>query len=147
MRDTVISGPAVLAWAVKGCLEWQQGGLRIPASVQNATESYRQEMDPLLEFIEECCTRSPVARVPSAELTQAYQKWAKGANKEMLSSKRLMEKLRGMGCQTGVMIRANSALRRYVVGIGLIGGEDSDDGQDEPSPDEPKLTLRKTRIY
>jgi putative DNA primase/helicase len=147
LRDTVISGPAVLAWAVRGCLDWQRGGLRIPASVQNATESYRQEMDPLLEFIEECCTRSPVARVISAELTQAYQRWAKGAGKEAYSGKRLMDKLRNMGCQTGVVIKVNGTTRKCVVGLGLLGSESGEDGQDEPSPDEPRLTLRKTKIY
>lgn len=53
LRDTSLSGPAILAWAVKGCLEWQVSGLGIPPLVQEATDSYREEMDPIKEFLEE----------------------------------------------------------------------------------------------
>ncbi|HEX03559.1 MAG TPA: hypothetical protein ENH10_00160, partial [Bacteroidetes bacterium] len=47
LRNPEIAGPAILAWAVQGCLDWQKKGLQIPASVTNATEEYRQEMNPL----------------------------------------------------------------------------------------------------
>src|SRR5262249_35064790 len=38
--------PGILAWAVRGCLDWQQqGNLGEPDSVRKATSSYRDEMD------------------------------------------------------------------------------------------------------
>jgi putative DNA primase/helicase len=37
----------VLAWIVRGCLEWQRDGLNPPSGVLSATERYREESDPL----------------------------------------------------------------------------------------------------
>lgn len=37
-------GPAILKWAVDGCLDWQVHGLDPPAEVQAATLAYRAEM-------------------------------------------------------------------------------------------------------
>ena len=38
--------PGILAWAVRGCLEWQKVGLGLPTSVSEATREYREECDP-----------------------------------------------------------------------------------------------------
>jgi putative DNA primase/helicase len=32
--------PGILAWLIKGCLEWQREGLRPPRAVLEATEAY-----------------------------------------------------------------------------------------------------------
>jgi putative DNA primase/helicase len=37
--------PGILAWAVRGCLEWQEKGLGFPKAVSHATNAYREEMD------------------------------------------------------------------------------------------------------
>lgn len=37
----------ILAWAVKGCLLWQQEGIQDPPSVKKATAEYRTEMDDI----------------------------------------------------------------------------------------------------
>jgi putative DNA primase/helicase len=37
--------PGILAWAVRGCLEWQRMGLEEPECVQKATGDYAEEMD------------------------------------------------------------------------------------------------------
>lgn len=42
--------PGILAWAVRGCLEWQASGLQEPASVTAATEEYQEREDPIREF-------------------------------------------------------------------------------------------------
>jgi putative DNA primase/helicase len=48
--------PGILNWALEGCLMWQEHGLEPPQEVQTATEEYREEMDPLGDFLAECCT-------------------------------------------------------------------------------------------
>ena len=47
--------PGILAWAVRGCLQWQKQGLKPPQIVQDATEVYKAEQDALGQFIEDCC--------------------------------------------------------------------------------------------
>jgi len=37
LRDPAVSGPAILAWLVEGCLQWQREGLRVPTVVTDAT--------------------------------------------------------------------------------------------------------------
>ena len=44
---------------VQGCLDWQRDGLRVPAAVEQATAEYRDSMDPLNDFITECCVLTP----------------------------------------------------------------------------------------
>jgi putative DNA primase/helicase len=47
--------PGILAWAVEGCLAWQQHGLKPPTAVASATDTYRQEEDLFGDFVEQCC--------------------------------------------------------------------------------------------
>lgn len=72
--------PGILAWAVRGCLEWQRSGLNPPDCVTAATEQYRQESDPLAEFIAERCTEIKNATVTGADFYRAYAKWAGDRN-------------------------------------------------------------------
>ena len=67
----------ILAWMVRGCLEWQKRGLGpIPKSVEAATSEYQQESDPLAEFVAEKCIERPETTIPASELYKAYQQWA-----------------------------------------------------------------------
>jgi putative DNA primase/helicase len=45
----------ILAWLVRGCIEYQKTGLNPPESVTKATEDYKAEEDEISLFIEECC--------------------------------------------------------------------------------------------
>lgn len=69
--------PGILNWALRGCLDWQKAGaLFTPQAVMLATESYKQEMDILGQFIEDCCEVGDGFAVMKAELYQAYHSWA-----------------------------------------------------------------------
>ncbi len=67
--------PGILAWAVRGCLEWQAEGLGEPKEVTQATESYKAEQDVLAAFIEECCVVEAGAWVKFKDLYAVYQAW------------------------------------------------------------------------
>lgn len=71
----------ILAWAVRGCLAWQKYGLDAPKEVEAATACYRDEMDVLGGFLDECCVQSPTLRETAKGLYQAYTQWC-GANGE-----------------------------------------------------------------
>ena len=86
---------AVLAWAVRGCLAWQQQGLDAPDTVQRATADLREAMDPLADFLEERCVLEQGAQVPSGDLYSAYQRWAGDTRvRDPLTQKELAERLR-----------------------------------------------------
>jgi len=70
LRD---AAPAVLRWAVAGCLEWGSDGLRPPNAVVAATEAYREESDTVGRFLAECCKLEPTAVTSAGSLYNAYR--------------------------------------------------------------------------
>jgi putative DNA primase/helicase len=68
-------GEAILAWLVKGTLEWQHVGLGESSEVKEATQSYFDGQDILHDFLAECCLIQPTAKCIKAELYVAYEKW------------------------------------------------------------------------
>lgn len=67
--------PGILAWAVRGCLEWQRIGLAAPASVEGATAAYRERADHLKRFLAECVTYKEAGQVSSSVLYSTYRDW------------------------------------------------------------------------
>ena len=82
-------GPGILAWAVRGCLAWQEQGLNPPSSVFSATAEYEQESDPLSAFLDEACDLSDDAQIKAEEFYLHYINWANRhhlSERERLSS-------------------------------------------------------------
>jgi putative DNA primase/helicase len=76
----------ILAWAVRGCLEWQHlGELQEPPAVLEATAGYQAEMDTLGRFLDECCMVSPQVRVKMGVLYDAYKQWCATAGEHPIS--------------------------------------------------------------
>lgn len=118
--DPTRSGAAILAWAMRGCLAWQRDGLQVPAVVEASTAAYRGSMNPLADFIDECCILDPEAWCPSADLLETYRQWAQEQGlRHTLPSKQVGEKLRAMGCQD---TRQGQPQKRGWRGIGLLKG-------------------------
>jgi len=69
-------GAGILAWLVRGCLQWQREGLAPPPEVLAATAQYRAEMDVLGEFIEDRCVVAPGYVATAKELYESYDDWA-----------------------------------------------------------------------
>ncbi len=66
----------ILAWMVEGCRLWKQEGLDQPEEVQAANKEWRDEMDPLPEFLEDCCEIAPTETVQVSTFRKAYEAWA-----------------------------------------------------------------------
>ena len=47
--------PAILNWMAEGAYMWMQEGLAMPEKLKEAVQKYRNEMDTLGQFIEDCC--------------------------------------------------------------------------------------------
>ncbi len=67
--------PAILNWAVEGCLMWYREGLKMPTSVQQATNRYKSEMDVISCFLDACC--DDCGEIQASQLYRAYKEWAK----------------------------------------------------------------------
>jgi putative DNA primase/helicase len=68
--------PGILAWAVRGCLDWQQSGMREPDVVKAFTEEYRSESDFMGLFLSERCEFGPSDyTVRPGTLYEAYKDW------------------------------------------------------------------------
>jgi putative DNA primase/helicase len=68
--------PGILAWCVRGCLEWQEEGLKPPAEVEAATTQYRKDEDLLGTFLDENSVIGDALRVKSSELFGRYKAWS-----------------------------------------------------------------------
>lgn len=66
--------PAILRWAVQGCVQWVQSGLRVPAVIQAATQAYRDEQDTLRAFWD-LFTFAPEAVETRKAIREAYERW------------------------------------------------------------------------
>ena len=70
----------VLAWIVRGCIQWQAEGLAAPESVRAATAEYRAESDVLGLFLADRTTSEPEypggnVRVLAGAIYKAYVAW------------------------------------------------------------------------
>ena len=85
--------PGILAWAVRGCLQWQKSGMTTPAKVMEATAGYRAEMDYFADYLD--ATRERIdamssdtmanAALGAAALREHYNEWAKANDHDKLS--------------------------------------------------------------
>lgn len=66
----------ILAWLVRGCLEWQRININPPDKILRDSSEYQAEEDVLGAFIDETCTVGPNNKVSAKVLYDAYKKWA-----------------------------------------------------------------------
>jgi putative DNA primase/helicase len=63
----------ILGWALTGCLDWQDGGLRPPKSVLDASEAYLYREDAISQWIAE--QTRPLGQSSLTTLHVAYRAW------------------------------------------------------------------------
>lgn len=90
--------PGILAWAMRGCQEWQRGGLTHPPEVEAATAEYRAEMDTVGAFLAECCADGPdELRVRKTDLYTAFVSWSAKSGDAGISRNDFNRRLGEMG--------------------------------------------------
>ncbi len=90
----------ILAWIVRGCLEWQRVGLRPPAAVVAATKDYRDAEDTVGQFLAECIEREEGARTERSTLRASFDAWCEERGDDRtLSARNFTEQLRERGIQ------------------------------------------------
>jgi len=119
--------PFIMRWAIRGANTWYEKGLMIPEKVSAASQSYRDAMDVIGQFLEESCDCEPVERLhlitPQvvkkslvSSLYQAYKSFADDAGTRPWTRQRFVQALEDRGYE-----RKRFANGVYIVGIGLLG--------------------------
>lgn len=96
--------PLIMKWAVDGCILWQKEGLKKPTCIQKSSDEYRQEMDVLSKFVEDCVKVDDKNKIKAGDLYHIYQKWAIENNEYEMTNqkfgkefvKRFPEKIKDM---------------------------------------------------
>lgn len=91
--------PGILAWAVRGCLQWQRIGLSTPDVVLAATSSYRKRADHLRRFLRECVIQEEHADTKSSLVYQAYTDWCESNHERPLTMAQFKRQLEDLGFQ------------------------------------------------
>lgn len=91
--------PGILAWAVRGCLQWQRYGLGMPAEVLQATQTYRADMDTMAAFLQDACIMDPQATVTAKALYETYKRWCDETGERAVTQKRVGQTLSERGLE------------------------------------------------
>jgi len=122
--------PGIFAWAVRGCLEWQEHGLGMPTEVAQATGAYRAEMDVLAQFLDECCIVNPLGKAKAGDLYGAYVDWCEANGERPLAQRNFGMRLTERGFEQ----RRGTGGARWWVGVRLkdhfSSASDVSDGSD-----------------
>jgi putative DNA primase/helicase len=112
--------PAILAWAVAGCLAWQKSGMQPPAEVMTATNGYRDESDPLGDYMADRLIVGDKCKISRADLYGDYQSWAvQVGEKHPLSRAALFDAIRRHPGIAEKNWKEKSIAIRGFVGVGL----------------------------
>jgi putative DNA primase/helicase len=113
--------PGILAWFVKGCLEWQRIGLRQPTMVVEATEEYFASEDTLQTFLDDCCDIGPTFSESTASVFLRWQQFMEARGERAGSQKALTQRLKSRGFEaTRETIHGRRS--RVIEGLKLIDG-------------------------
>lgn len=92
--------PAILAWMIKGALDWQENGLTRPTSVTIATNRYFAEQNILQQWIDQYCVADlgdPYMTEPAKNLFASYAKFLKDYGENQTTMKAFSQSLQREG--------------------------------------------------
>jgi len=109
--------PYILGWLVEGCLKWQKDGHLNPTdAIRKGTAAYQREMNPLKEFIEECCQIGEGFFIPVRELKKSYDDWS--TDKKQMNSRDFNSYMRESGYNYSLKRIGEKPIKCWM-GIGL----------------------------
>jgi P4 family phage/plasmid primase-like protien len=106
--------PGILAWAIRGCLEWRKQGLNPPTVVRQATAEYLSAEDLIGRWIEDRAVVAISISTPVAVLYADHRAYCQSQGEVEPSCKRFVQQLMARGFRQR---RTSSA--REILGISL----------------------------
>lgn len=120
--------PAILAWAIRGCLDWQADGLQPPARVLAATAEYLAAQDSFALWLDESTERGgPYDWESAADLTAGWKRWAEAAGEAVGTRNSFADRMRAAGFEPAR--KADASRARGYAGIRLIRANYTDDAR------------------
>lgn len=82
--------PGILNWALRGLQALLASGKKLPACqrIKDATQQYRQDMDIVGRFLNECAEFKPCHRTTGKDVYKVYQGWSKSNGQFPTQSRR-----------------------------------------------------------
>jgi P4 family phage/plasmid primase-like protien len=123
-------GPAILAWIIRGAVEFAKGGLDEPDSVKAATEEYENDQDSIGQFVQEYCNvgGGDLVRTRVSKFREEYERFCFTEGEDPKSAKALTTAL----ARHGVASTKGGKGVRYYTNICLLV---PDDEPDDAPPD------------
>jgi putative DNA primase/helicase len=109
--------PGILAWAVRGCLEWQKSGLQPPKVVVAATHAYREDQDVFADFLADRCVLGLERSCSAESLYQSFVAWCQSTGEVVMSQKAFGGLLSDRGFDRA---KHGSGRRWYWFGIDVV---------------------------
>jgi putative DNA primase/helicase len=86
--------PGILAWAIRGCLDWQREGLQKPPPVvAEASADYFTEQDGIAAWFAERCEQVPHSNPKAIDLYSDWKRWSAARGADAGSQTRFAEAL------------------------------------------------------
>ncbi len=118
----------ILNWMLDGCRIWLERGLQVPESVMAATESFREESDPLGAFVAQCLVEAAGEEVQAQLLYETYVAWCKVNGERSWGSNNFTKELEEKGWRRA-MLRVRMWQNMRLVNLPM-----ATNGTDEPPP-------------
>ena len=136
----------ILAWAVRGCVRWQQSGLGLPAAIKDASQAYQQESDVLGRFFEDCCIQKELCEVQTSKLYEAYDAWCQNSGERAHAANKFGQLVKKRNQFGKIKKRINGKSVWVWQGIGLLydGSVPNSGTPIEHSPSEGLSPLSKS---
>lgn len=115
LEKLIAEASGILSWLIIGCLAWQKEGLEMPREVEDANRHYREESDPLGDFVDDCCAVGPEMSCAAGQLRLAYEKFCTERGIKPLPGNAFADRLKKRGYTA-----ARNHAGRLWVGVGLL---------------------------
>lgn len=112
--------PRILAWALKGCMDWHKHGLGRPESVTRATEEYFEAQDIMGQWISEACVVGEGQWDLPATLYRSFAAYARAAGEDPGSAKSFGSTLDKRGFRRD---RTNGVRRHKGIAVASTDGQ------------------------
>jgi putative DNA primase/helicase len=114
-EELIEEAPGILAWLVRGCLDWQREGLGKAEAIDRATAEYKKEQDTIGTWIDERCVVMPGAWGSTQKLYDDFKCWLESHGRKAWT----LEAMRSRLLERDGITDARKTSARGLQGIGL----------------------------